>query len=319
MTNEVTVINQDKPLTALAVKTQVNLIQEVMRDVMKEGEHYGTIPGCGDKKVLLKAGAEKLAMTFRLCPEFLIERLNLENNHREYIVTCTLKTFSGQILAQGVGSCTTLETKYRYRKSETVSGIEVPKGYWDNRDKSILLAKMGMGSGDVGPKKVDGKWFIATLTKGENPDVADLYNTVLKMAKKRAQVDATITATAASDIFTQDLEEMEPEPVEAPKRAKKVASPSDDIAPEEIAPKTAQNGDQGSYSYMFDKANPDFPKLIGICRNHKAKTGGNWNSEAGAWIFPEPCEALKDYLVEAQPKKIGNIELTPFTADEIPF
>ena len=35
-----------------------------------------------------------------------------------------------------------------------------------------------------------------------------MYNTVLKMAKKRALVDAVLTATAASDIFTQDLEDI---------------------------------------------------------------------------------------------------------------
>ena len=33
----------------------------------------------------------------------------------------------------------------------------------------------------------------------------DLANTVLKMAKKRAQVDATLTVASLSDIFTQDL------------------------------------------------------------------------------------------------------------------
>ena len=33
----------------------------------------------------------------------------------------------------------------------------------------------------------------------------DVANTVLKMAKKRAFVDAVLTATASSDIFTQDL------------------------------------------------------------------------------------------------------------------
>jgi len=44
----------------------------------------------------------------------------------------------------------------------------------------------------------------------ENTDLADTYNTVLKMAKKRALVDATLTATAASDIFTQDLEDYTP-------------------------------------------------------------------------------------------------------------
>ena len=35
----------------------------------------------------------------------------------------------------------------------------------------------------------------------------DQYNTVLKMAKKRSHVDAILTATAASDIFTQDIED----------------------------------------------------------------------------------------------------------------
>ena len=49
----------------------------------------------------------------------------------------------------------------------------------------------------------------------ENEDIADVYNTVLKMAKKRALVDATLTATAASDIFTQDVEDFGPEPVAA--------------------------------------------------------------------------------------------------------
>ncbi len=44
--------------------------------------------------------------------------------------------------------------------------------------------------------------------KLENDNPADDYNTVLKMAKKRALVDAVLTATAASDIFTQDLEDI---------------------------------------------------------------------------------------------------------------
>ena len=41
-----------------------------------------------------------------------------------------------------------------------------------------------------------------------NPDIADVYNTVAKMAHKRALVMAAIQATAASDIFTQDVEDM---------------------------------------------------------------------------------------------------------------
>ena len=40
-----------------------------------------------------------------------------------------------------------------------------------------------------------------------NPDAADVVNTVLKMAYKRAKVATTINATSASEFFTQDVED----------------------------------------------------------------------------------------------------------------
>lgn len=43
----------------------------------------------------------------------------------------------------------------------------------------------------------------------KNQDAAGIANTVLKMAKKRALVDATLSATRASGMFTQDLEDVE--------------------------------------------------------------------------------------------------------------
>ncbi len=43
--------------------------------------------------------------------------------------------------------------------------------------------------------------------KNQNP--ADIVNTILKMSEKRALVGATISATGASDYFTQDLEDMD--------------------------------------------------------------------------------------------------------------
>jgi hypothetical protein len=41
----------------------------------------------------------------------------------------------------------------------------------------------------------------------ENENLPDTYNTVLKMACKRALVAAVLNGTAASDIFTQDLDD----------------------------------------------------------------------------------------------------------------
>lgn len=215
-------------MTAIQVKSQVHLIQEIMRDVMQDKHHYGTIPGCGDKPTLLKPGAEKLGMTFRLAPSFSIQIDNMENGHREYRITCTLTHIdSGKVLGEGVGSCSTMESKYRYRGASSpdkMSDVSVPPDYWKQRKanaKPEILQKIlsdAIGEpGRYGTKKNDSdQWMITvrgerTEGKVENPDIADTYNTVLKMGKKRAQVDAILTATAASDIFTQDIEDFAPD------------------------------------------------------------------------------------------------------------
>jgi hypothetical protein len=46
----------------------------------------------------------------------------------------------------------------------------------------------------------------------DNPDPYDLENTLVKMSKKRAHLDAALTGTASSDLFTQDLDEQHEEP-----------------------------------------------------------------------------------------------------------
>lgn len=189
------------------VQAQVGKIQALMGSIMQEGQHYGTIPGTGDRKTLLKPGAEKLGFTFRLVPHFDVRRNDLPSGHREYEVICRLEhQVTGSFAGEGVGNCSTMETKYRYRSKNTPIG-SIPDGYWDAspQQKSKML-KPGQAI-----KKVDGKWSLCNSERIENPDIADVYNTVLKMAKKRAHVDAMITACAASDIFTQDVEDITPE------------------------------------------------------------------------------------------------------------
>lgn len=44
--------------------------------------------------------------------------------------------------------------------------------------------------------------------KYKNQDPYTLANTCLKMAKKRAQIDATLTVASLSEVFTQDIEDM---------------------------------------------------------------------------------------------------------------
>ena len=222
-TTAVTPLRDDKQVTlgvdpaasALSVQQvlgQVALIQQIMAAAMKDGEHYGRIPGCGDKPTLLKPGAEKLCLTFRLAPTYDVEERTVDRGHREYRVQCALTSIlGGAFIGQGVGICSSMEGKYRYRQGVAEpTDRPVPRAYWDVRQEDPARAQELIGGKGYTVKKVDGKgWMIARGgEKVEHDNPADHYNTVLKMAKKRALVDAVLTATAASDIFTQDLEDI---------------------------------------------------------------------------------------------------------------
>nr|WP_314639736.1 hypothetical protein [uncultured Olsenella sp.] len=204
MPNEIALVGGQQVETALTLQQRVAAVHEAYASVMQENVHYGVIPGT-KKPSLLKPGAEMLCTQFRLVPSFSVTRSDLSGGHREYEVTCTLtKLDTGQVWAQGIGLCTTLESKYRYRKASDfeVTGDSVPKDYWGDKAR---YKRAGYGA-----RKVNGVWEWVRYTSSErteNPDIADTYNTVLKMAKKRALVDATLTATGCSDMFTQDVED----------------------------------------------------------------------------------------------------------------
>jgi hypothetical protein len=194
-------------LTVDQLVGQIELVQDAMRRAMVDGEHFGVIPGT-QKPTLLKPGAEKLCLLFRFAPTYDITRRELDGGHIEYEIVCSLTHIpTGQFAGQGVGLCTTMETRYRYRKgshacpqcgeSSIIKGREEYGGGW-------LCWKKKDGCGAKFP---DDAFDLADLKPVENPDIADVFNTVLKIGKKRAMVDAVLTATAASDLFTQDMED----------------------------------------------------------------------------------------------------------------
>jgi hypothetical protein len=85
-----------------------------------------------------------------------------------------------------------------------------------------LISQAGVYLGDgIGEcSSLEKKWT--------RPNPADVANTVLKMAKKRALVDAVLTVLGASDIFTQDIEDTAPDKaVEKPEVKKEPAKPKD--------------------------------------------------------------------------------------------
>ena len=173
-----------RSLTAADVRAQVNLMRDVMDEVMQEGVHYGKIPGTNGKS-LWKPGAEKLMATFRLAGDPLVEDLS-RDGEIHYRVKVNLTTAAGMFVGAGIGECSSSEEKYAWRGA-------VHKKEWEATPENRRRVKYYR----------DGKEAQQVRT---NP--ADVANTILKMAKKRAQVDAVITATAAGDLFTQDIEDL---------------------------------------------------------------------------------------------------------------
>ena len=183
--NDVAVLEHSQ--TAQDIRAQVNLIQSVMKEVMQNGQHYGVVPGCGPKPTLLKPGAEKLMMTFRLSVDPEVEDLGDAYVRRYRVKTRVTSQTTGMFLGMGVGECSSDEEKYSWREA-------VCKEEFDAADPSLRREKWKKGLKDP----------ISQIHT--NP--ADVANTILKMAKKRSLVDAILTVTAASDIFTQDIEDM---------------------------------------------------------------------------------------------------------------
>jgi hypothetical protein len=178
-------------LTAKEIRAQVNLIQEVMKSVMKKGVHYGTVPGCGDKPTLLKPGAEKLLMTFRISPDLIVDDLSTDDE-AHFRIRCVGSSHQGVRLGSGVGEASSNEEKYMWRKAVCEEEYNATP---EDRKRE--------------------KWYRGQSKPYCVPQIrtnkADVANTVLKMAKKRAMVDLALTVTAASDIFMQDIEDLPPE------------------------------------------------------------------------------------------------------------
>jgi hypothetical protein len=236
------IVGVDDAISPARLIEQVTLIQNVMKSVMRDGEHFGKIPGCGDKPSLLKPGAEKLCFTFRMDPEFDIEVIDMGKGHREYRVKCTLFAInSGQRLGSGVGSASTMEGKWRFRTGPVEStGRSVPSDYWDQRKSDPVKAQEALGGRGFSTKKIDNVWMIVKQGERiEHDNPADVYNTVLKMGKKRAMVDAVLTCTAASDIFTQDVEELVDNGVIVPTPVAAPATPPPSTPPPAQAPTDA--------------------------------------------------------------------------------
>lgn len=190
MTNELMTTEHINALSPANLRTRVNAIQHAMKAVMREGTHYGKVPGT-DKHSLFKAGSEVLLTMFGIAVDPEVEEFT-DGDHLRYRVRCKgVHTASGTTVGIGVGEASTAEERYAWRRAVCDEEYEATSPERRRLKFSVWNQRV-------------------STTKQVRTNVADLANTVLKMAKKRAQLDMTLTATAASDIFTQDVEDMDP-------------------------------------------------------------------------------------------------------------
>lgn len=246
-----------------------------------EGVDYGVVPG-SDKNVLLKPGTEKLCTLFGLSPTFeLIEHIEdwTGKDHNGelffyYFYKCRLwrqmpqpdGTMRDVMIAEGDGSCNSMESKYRYRwvpkhqipagldptklktrggkrseftfaieKSETTGQYAKPAEYWKEFNDAINNGSATRIKKTTRQGKEMDAWEIdATLYRVPNEDIPDQVNTIQKMSQKRAMNGPTLTATNASEYFTQDIEDLEEIAAEHPARpAPAVATPAQPSTEEE--------------------------------------------------------------------------------------
>lgn len=166
-----------------AMRQQIGLLKDFVKSQLREGinNDFAVIPGT-PKKTLLKPGAEKLANLFKLGSRIIAMEKEIDRPNNYAMFTYTVEIFH-MPTGRAVTQC-----------QGSCNSLE--KKY---RERTI--------------------WEGGRPHKEETP-IADIMNTLMRMAQKRAYVGAVIIATGASDFFSSELEDL-------PQRQTGPSGPSD--------------------------------------------------------------------------------------------
>lgn len=180
-----------KPPEVLAAQNET---RELIAKTLKDGHDYGVIPGT-DKPTLLKPGAEHVVLSFGCTfgePE-IVER---ECDHDRAI-------------------------HWVKRKKKWNNAFQGDRSYtWDTTEGEsiglyryvVRVAIVNRATGEIVGYGI-GSCSSMEAKYVENP--RETENTVLKIARKRAMIDGTLTTFGLSDQFTQDLDDADDTPRQA--------------------------------------------------------------------------------------------------------
>jgi hypothetical protein len=244
----------------------------IINEVLEEGRDYGKIPGT-ERPALLKPGAERLTLAFGL--RAVVEVMTAEVDH-ERDVTFSLKKWSDAAKpndaevdrkkAAGLG---------RFKKN-TGKG---PKWLWQEATEEagqsrglyryVLKCKLEKPDGTV---VGEGVGSCSSLEAKYIRSPRDAENTILKMAKKRAHVDAVLTTLGLSDRFTQDEDLIKQGAGETEVKAEIIDMPPDPQAgdageqlgsppPAKTPPSSEQKKPPSARAVLIDKITAEFDAL----------------------------------------------------------
>jgi hypothetical protein len=269
---------------------QLKAIRTFVKEQFQRGIDAGKIPGCGDKDVLLLPGAQKATMYFNCYPTYRTKEKDLGNGHVDFRVRCLLiSRATREQVGEGIGCASTKEKKFkRGGSAKPCPSCQAP---------AIMKSKEEYGggwycnakAGGCGAKFAKGHKGLSEAREVEVADDSayEVRNTVLKMAKKRAHVDAAMTLGCLSELFTQDIED-----TYQPSQVRDAARPYDgevgnDYAPEPPEARAIPQNHSGHGKGMY--ASPEqvieFNAWVSDqCQKINRKWAEEWDAKAEGWM-----------------------------------
>jgi hypothetical protein len=278
--------------TLARIKAEKQLVRHAMEEVMKKDMHFGTIPGT-QKPTLYDAGATTILSLFHIALDPETEDLSTPDEIRYRVRQVARHAPTGTLLGSAYGEASTNEEKYKWRRA-------VCKEEFEGTPEDRRRVKWAKGR--------DGVYSINQV----RTEPADLANTVLKMAAKRARVAATLQVTGASDVFAQDLEDLPPEIVEglaegeAPKNVpapRPAAAPKPAASAPPAAPQREPGDDADEVPFTDDAGAPRTPvltvKTSKFIRDGEKKDGTKWSKWEVSFTDHPPFNTFSKSVHEA--------------------
>jgi hypothetical protein len=186
-------IEEYRPRIVMAAEEAAALdgqLRQMMRAVLVENTDYGTVPG-STKPSLWKPGAEKLLQWFGFGHR--IEKVEIERNEDGSRLGVTYRCTVFKEMGDG--------------REVTVSTCEGYTGY--DEDTFYTTEEAARRKAEANERKWARQYNRAVQPeKWEHvTEYRAPWNTLIKIAQKRALVGAALQATSASTLFTQDLED----------------------------------------------------------------------------------------------------------------